>query len=149
MKPPIRIIIHIEGGLVQGVFTDCSSASIPIEAAIYDFDTEGASPHELIPLPEGVDVVGRLEPVIPHPERVKEVFDAFNLVDGDVEFPPEPKKSSEALRNALREILKGSEATGRWLSEETGDVCEADDPDAVWYPYTLEDVARLAREALE
>ena len=79
MKQPIRIIIHVEGGLVQGVYTDCSNESIPIEAIIYDYDTEGACEDSIVTLESGDEAFGFFERVVHDPELVREVFNAFNL----------------------------------------------------------------------
>ncbi|MEC4339598.1 hypothetical protein VPH13_12820 [Stenotrophomonas pavanii] len=44
----------------------------------------------------------------------------------------------QKLAEALREIIKGSEDTGRWL-DESGDECGEDDDGAEWHEYNKEE----------
>ncbi len=45
---PPRIIVHLEGGLVQSVLSD-----VPAEYAVLDYDTEGADADEVFAVPQG------------------------------------------------------------------------------------------------
>lgn len=42
MVPVIRVVIHVEGGIVQEVFADA-----PVAVIVVDYDVEGADPEEL------------------------------------------------------------------------------------------------------
>lgn len=42
MVPVIRVVIHVEGGIVQDVFADA-----PVAVIVVDYDVEGADPEEL------------------------------------------------------------------------------------------------------
>ena len=83
MKEPIRIAIYVEGGLVQGVFTDCSAISYPIEVVIYDYDTEGADGDEIMVQADGQEFVGSIIYADHVPSIVNYVFNAVPLRDTD------------------------------------------------------------------
>lgn len=79
VKP--KIIVHIEGGLVQSVL-----ASREIDLIIYDYDTDGAEEEDLklVPQTDGGDEEAYVyigEYVQVDPQRVNELFKA--LKDGD------------------------------------------------------------------
>lgn len=46
---PVRVVVKLEGGLVQWVGT---SSLLPVEVAIIDYDTEGADDDELTAIPQ-------------------------------------------------------------------------------------------------
>ena len=50
MTEQLRLLITVEGGLVQSV-----SSNIPIDATyvILDYDTEGADPEDIVAVPQG------------------------------------------------------------------------------------------------
>ena len=50
MSEPIKIVIVMEGGLIQGVH---QLGTIPIEALVIDYDTEGADRADLEMVPQG------------------------------------------------------------------------------------------------
>ena len=45
----MRIVIHLEGGLVQSVSSD---TELDAEVVVLDYDTEGVEPEELHPVPQ-------------------------------------------------------------------------------------------------
>lgn len=58
-KPPLQFIIHLEGGIVHGVF--CTDPHLPYNGAdffVMDYDTDGADVEELayITQPNGREV---------------------------------------------------------------------------------------------
>ena len=71
MKP--KIIITVEGGLVQSVNANC-----PMKCLVVDLDTEGADKEDLVDLYEDDDPVTVCSfPVEINPHRVPELFDVF------------------------------------------------------------------------
>jgi len=48
MSEPVKIVITLDGGLVQGVI----SMGIPVEYIIVDYDTDGADENELFDCPQ-------------------------------------------------------------------------------------------------
>jgi hypothetical protein len=80
MKTPIRIVIDLEGGLIQAIYTDASQASIPIDVIIRDFDTDGASEDELTELPSGRECILRPEWIITDIDVINESFAALEAV---------------------------------------------------------------------
>lgn len=71
----INLVVHVEGGLVQAVYTD---SPLNIRVAIQDFDIEGADLDELATLPNGIEFLGHIEPAITDNQHVDEVFAAFD-----------------------------------------------------------------------
>lgn len=78
MKAPIRIVIDLEGGLIQAIYTDASQASIPLEILVIDWDTEGAEDDSLFTLKSGDECVMFKPCVDCVPGVVEEAFDVFN-----------------------------------------------------------------------
>lgn len=75
----INLVVHVEGGLVQAVYTD---SPLNICVAIQDFDIEGADLDELATLSNGTEFLGHIEQAITNNQRVEEVFAAFDqLID--------------------------------------------------------------------
>lgn len=75
----IHLVVHVEGGLVQAVYTD---SPLNIRVAIQDFDIEGADLDELATLPNGTEFLGHIEQAITDNLYVDEVFAAFDqLID--------------------------------------------------------------------
>lgn len=52
MSEPVRIVVVLEGGLVQGVYT----AGVPVEYAVIDYDAQGAHETEIDRIPQGPGV---------------------------------------------------------------------------------------------
>ena len=75
----IRLVIHLEGGLVQAVY---SNSSAPVRVAIQDFDIEGADGDEIATLDDGTEFVGHIEATLHNDSHVADVFAAF-----DEEYP--------------------------------------------------------------
>lgn len=73
----INLVVHVEGGLVQAVYTD---SPLNIRVAIQDFDIEGADLDELATLPNGIEFLGHIEQAITDNQHVDEVFAAFDLL---------------------------------------------------------------------
>lgn len=71
----INLVVHVEGGLVQAVYTD---SPLNICVAIQDFDIEGADLDELATLSNGTEFLGHIEQAITNNQRVEEVFAAFD-----------------------------------------------------------------------
>ncbi|NOU21498.1 MAG: hypothetical protein HOO93_06855 [Methyloglobulus sp.] len=71
---PIRLVIDVECGLVQAVYSD---SSVAIRAAIKDMDVEGADGDEMATLDDGTEFVGHIEPVLRNGSLVATVFAAF------------------------------------------------------------------------
>jgi hypothetical protein len=71
----INLVVHVEGGLVQAVYTD---SPLNIRVAIQDFDVEGADLDELATLSNGTEFLGHIEQAITNNHRVEEVFAAFD-----------------------------------------------------------------------
>lgn len=75
-----KIIVHIEGGMVQNVLTNTD-----IELIIYDYDTDGAEPEDLkmVPQSNGSEpeqayvYIG--EYIELSPDRVEELFKALKI----------------------------------------------------------------------
>jgi len=76
----IRLVIHVEGGIVQAIYSN-SSAPI-IQIAIQDFDIEGADGDEIAMLNDGTEFIGHIEAIIHNDSCVADVFAAF-----DKEYP--------------------------------------------------------------
>lgn len=83
----INLVVHIEGGLVQAVYTD---SQFDIRVAVQDFDTEGADTDELARLPDGTEFLGHIEPVIRNDVHVNEVFSALGCNSLSVESDHDP-----------------------------------------------------------
>lgn len=75
----IRLVIHVEGGIVQAIY---SNSSAPIQVAIQDFDIEGADGDEIAMLNDGTEFIGHIEAIIHNDSCVADVFAAF-----DEEYP--------------------------------------------------------------
>ena len=73
----MRLKIYIEGGLVQGVFTDTQDE---IEYVIVDYDTDGADDEDIFRHPDGTEFLGRIDSTIPDSEGV---FRSFNAILGE------------------------------------------------------------------
>ena len=75
--PPPRIVITMEGGLVQAVLSN-----IAVDVLVIDYDTEGTTdPTVMIPQSDGTDeeAVTTIHTVLPEdrqPERVNQLFTA-------------------------------------------------------------------------
>jgi hypothetical protein len=48
MSEPVKIVIVMEGGIVQGVVT----AGVPVRVVIVDYDVDGMDPDELVRIPQ-------------------------------------------------------------------------------------------------
>ena len=70
----IRLVIHLEGGLVHAVY---SNSDIPIKVIIQDFDIEGADQDEISELDDGTEFVGHGELPVHDESYVARVFAAF------------------------------------------------------------------------
>ena len=70
----IRLVIHVEGGVVQAVF---SNSDLPIKIAIQDFDTDGADEDEMATLDDGTEFLGHIEPILRNDTHVAQVFAAL------------------------------------------------------------------------
>lgn len=55
--PRRRIIINLEGGLVQGVVAEDGSE---LDALVVDYDAEGADESDVVQIPQGSDLSGEL-----------------------------------------------------------------------------------------
>jgi hypothetical protein len=76
----MRIVVVLEGGLVQHVLSDIEG----VDVAIVDYDTDGADPDDdkIVAIPQSgsdrvVDAFARIESAVANPARVAEMFDAF------------------------------------------------------------------------
>lgn len=49
MTEPVRLVITMEGGLIQDVI----SGGLPIEVLVIDYDTDGNDPAETVLVPQG------------------------------------------------------------------------------------------------
>lgn len=47
MSEPVKIVVIVEGGVIQWVFT----MGVPVQVCVIDYDTEGADPSELVTVP--------------------------------------------------------------------------------------------------
>lgn len=74
LNRPIRLVIDVECGLVQAVYSD---SSVAIRAAIKDMNVEGADGDEMATLDDGTEFVGHIEPVFRNGSLVATVFAAF------------------------------------------------------------------------
>ena len=70
----IRLVIHLEGGIVQAVYSDSDT---PIRVAIQDLDIEGADQDEMATLDDGTEFVGHIEPILSNHVHVTGVFAAL------------------------------------------------------------------------
>lgn len=70
----IRLVIHLEGGIVQAVY---SNSSTSIKVAIQDLDIDGADEDEMATLDDGTEFVGHIEPIFRDDSHVALVFAAF------------------------------------------------------------------------
>lgn len=68
---PVRVIVGVEGGVVQG-----ASSNVPIELLVLDYDIEGADDAIEVPQSDGTRARSRVVPheVLVEPEHVQEVF---------------------------------------------------------------------------
>jgi hypothetical protein len=48
MSEPVKIVIVLDGGLVQGVIT----AGVPVEYVVVDYDTDSPDPADLVAVPQ-------------------------------------------------------------------------------------------------
>lgn len=48
MVEPVKIAIVVQGGMVQAVLT----AGVEVEFTVVDYDTDGADPADLVPVPQ-------------------------------------------------------------------------------------------------
>ncbi|NOS75361.1 MAG: hypothetical protein HOP36_12675 [Methyloglobulus sp.] len=87
----IRLVIHLEGGLVQAVY---SNSSAPVRVAIQDFDIEGADGDEIAMLDDGTEFLGHIEPIFRNDSHVADVFAAF-----DEEVPTVDKQQKDYVAN--------------------------------------------------
>ncbi len=71
----INLVVQVEGGLVQAVYTD---SPFNIRVAIQDFDVEGADLDEMATLPDGTEFMGHIEQAICNNQNVEDVFSAFD-----------------------------------------------------------------------
>jgi len=78
----IRLVIHLEGGIIQAVYSDSDTS---IRVAIQDLDIDGADQDEMATLDDGTEFVGSIQPTTSYPEHVARVFAAFgeNIVVAD------------------------------------------------------------------
>lgn len=70
----IRLVIHLEGGIVQAVY---SNSATVIKVAIQDLDIDGADGDEMAELDDGTEFVGHIEPILRDDTHVARVFAAF------------------------------------------------------------------------
>lgn len=70
----IRLVIHLEGGIVQAVYSDSAT---PVKVAIQDLDIDGADGDEMATLDDGIGFVGHIEPILRNDSHVARVFAAF------------------------------------------------------------------------
>ena len=68
-----RIVITLEGGLVQTVMSDTES----MEALVVDYDTDDADEDELFINPDGDKAYGHKEEVAVMPDRVEAFFMSY------------------------------------------------------------------------
>ncbi len=77
--PSIRLVIKLEGGLVQWIGTDNTDHKIQI--AIIDYDTDGADDDEIVEIPQddsGVaDAIARIEEAEVDVEFIASTFHAI------------------------------------------------------------------------
>lgn len=71
----IRLVVRIEGGLVQAVYANCPAV---IRVAIMDYDIQGGDPDEMLELEDGTRFLGHIEETFESPCFVPEVFAAFD-----------------------------------------------------------------------
>lgn len=76
---PARLVVSLEGGLVQAVFADTAQ---PLQCAVFDLDTEGADSDEMAVLPNGTEFLGHIEPVTPKAGFVADVFKSLQVFEG-------------------------------------------------------------------
>jgi hypothetical protein len=70
----IRLVIHLEGGLVHAIYANCST---PIRVVIQDLDVEGADADEIAVLEDDTEFVGIMHSTIENAELVSSVFKAL------------------------------------------------------------------------
>jgi hypothetical protein len=91
--PTPRVIVVLEGGLVQDILT-----TVPMDAAVIDYDTEGAEEDELTQIPQdlpGMSENASLQSTAPacagiryvevHPDRCNQLFEAIAIEPEPVE----------------------------------------------------------------
>jgi hypothetical protein len=89
--PTPRVIVVLEGGLVQDIVT-----TIPMDAAVIDYDTEGAEEDDLTQIPQQgtyggfVPACAGIRYVEVQPDRCNQLFDAIAI-----EPEPEEKQAPE------------------------------------------------------
>lgn len=64
----IRLVVKLEGGLIQWVGTD---SELPIEVAIIDYDTEGADDDEIVGIPQESTWFGNTEDAVARVETAE------------------------------------------------------------------------------
>lgn len=81
----VRMVIDLEGGLVQGVYTD--NPEVEVQAIVADYDIDGADEEDLLTVPEGVSdedgrqfSAGSQEPGTA-PKYVSGVFDMVKALE--------------------------------------------------------------------
>jgi len=78
----IKLVVKIEGGLVQVVYSD---SPIDIHVAIQDMDVEGADMDEMAVLPDGTEFVGHIETAYRNDDHISEVFAAFDFHEPSID----------------------------------------------------------------
>jgi hypothetical protein len=75
---PERLLVHLEGGLVQCVLSEHE----PCEVLIIDYDTEGADPDEISEIPQDdgtvAEAVARIDTVVVSAEFIESAFASIN-----------------------------------------------------------------------
>jgi hypothetical protein len=92
----IRIVVDVEGGLVQGVYTDLPE--LDIEVAVVDLDIEGADEEDILKVDQGdiatgpqvTEFTGAIHGPGEAREYVKRVFEVIN--DRDRRYWAEKEK---------------------------------------------------------
>lgn len=81
---PERLLINLEGGLVQAVLSEHTEHQV----LVVDYDTDGADKDEITEIPQGdgtvADACTRIENTVVDPTFTQNAFDAFHMA-----MPPE------------------------------------------------------------
>lgn len=83
--PDATLAIHLEGSLVQGIFTD--TEDLPISALVYDYDTEGTGDDELYSFEPFNRQPGTVREFIAHWERLTHCKPLVDQLVEAVDFP--------------------------------------------------------------
>jgi hypothetical protein len=113
LQQPVRVLVNLEGGLVQAVLSD---GTVPVDVAIVDYDSEGADDDEIVAIPQDgryagttADAVARIESATVDPEFIANAFAAITAADSEPSRDAEHSRDQREPRPFVRAFVRGCE----------------------------------------